>query len=146
MFHELGLANFDGFLEFHAPRKATSAHFTPVKRYKAGSEDLIKALVQKLSTVMQTLGHKRIDLLKIDIEGGEYDVIADIVSEALPIAQLLIEFHHNYETIPFQKTVDAVVALRNAGFRVFAISDRTYEISLIHTKHSAHWTSAPRQA
>jgi FkbM family methyltransferase len=131
-FHEIGLASFDGSLDFYAPRKASSAHFTPVKRYRAAPGDLIKAPVRKLRTIMQELGHERVDLLKMDIEGGEYDVIADIVSEALPIAQLLVEFHHSYETIPFQRTVHAVLALRRVGFKVFAISERTYELSMIH--------------
>ena len=129
--HEIGLANYDGDLEFYAPRKATSAHFTPVRRYKSGPGDLIKAPVRRLRTIMQELGHDRVDLLKMDIEGGEYDVIAGIVSEGMPITQLLVEFHHNYETIPFQKTVDAVFALRGIGFKVFAISTRTYEVSMI---------------
>lgn len=137
IFHEIGLANFDGSMEFHAPRKATSAHFTPVRRYKAGVDEVVSAPVRKLGTIMRELGHERVDLLKIDIEGGEYDVIADIVAGAMPIGQLLIEFHHNYATIPFQKTVEAVGALRRVGFRVVAISDRTYELSLIHRDHSA---------
>lgn len=130
--HAIGLASFDGTLDFFAPKKATSFHYTPVKRYRVASGALIKAPVRKLKTIMQELGHDKIDLLKIDIEGGEYDVIADIVSETLPIAQLLAEFHHAYETIPFKKTVDAVHALRRVGFKVFAISDRTYELSMIH--------------
>ena len=129
--HEFGLAHYNGDLEFHAPRKATSAHFTPVQRYRTGSGDLIKAPVRRLRTIMRELGHERVDLLKMDIEGGEYDVIADIVNEGIPITQFLVEFHHNYETIPFQKTVDAVFALRRVGFKVFAISARTYEVSML---------------
>ena len=131
-FHEYGLANFDGDLEFYPPRKTTSAHFTPVKRYESNSGPPFKAPVRKLTTIMQELGHQEIDVLKMDIEGGEYDVIADIVNRGIPIGQLLVEFHHNYETIPFTRTVDAVLSLEQIGFRVFAISPRTYEISLIN--------------
>ncbi len=130
--HEIGLAAFDGTLDFCPPRKASSAHFTPVQRYRFGSTARFKAPVQKLTTIMRALGHTRIDLLKIDIEGGEYDVIDNIVSETPCIGQLLVEFHHNYPTIPFGRTVDAVRALRQVGFKVFAISERTYEMSLIN--------------
>ncbi len=137
IFHDIGLANYDGSLEFHAPRKSSSAHFSPVQRYLAPSGKIVTAPVRKLKTIMKELGHERIDILKIDIEGGEYDVIADIVNEGLPITQLLVEFHHSYETIPFKKTVDAVHALKRSGFGVFAISERTYEVSMIHTGQPA---------
>ncbi len=78
-FHELGLADFDGDLEFLAPRKATSSHFTPVKRYHKESDDTCKAPVRKLGTIAKQLGHDHIDLLKIDIEGGEYSVISSML-------------------------------------------------------------------
>jgi FkbM family methyltransferase len=137
IFHDIGLANINGFREFYAPRKDSSAHFTPVSRYRTHPGGVVTFPVRKLRTIMQELGHERIDLLKMDIEGGEYDVIANIVEEAIPITQLLIEFHHCYAMIPLKKTVDAVLALRRAGFAVFAISERTYEISLIHTDQQA---------
>jgi FkbM family methyltransferase len=130
-FHELGLADYDGDLEFFPPRKATSSHFTPVLRYKNSAAESFKAPVRKLGTIAKQLGHDHIDLLKIDIEGGEYGVIPEIVAGSIPIHQLLIEFHHSYETIPFQKTVDAVTRLKKVGFEVFAISERTYEMSMI---------------
>src|SRR5690554_1691728 len=41
---------------------------------------------------MTQLGHKHIDVLKMDIEGAEYDVIENILSAQLPITQILIEF------------------------------------------------------
>lgn len=76
--HEVGLAHFDGNLDFFAPRKATSAHFTPVQRYRTASDDVVRAPVRKLKTIMRELGHDRIDLLKMDIEEGEYDVILNV--------------------------------------------------------------------
>lgn len=129
--HDIGLAAFDGQLEFHAPRNPGSAHFSPVRRYRQDSGATFAAPVRTLTTIMRDLGHDHIDLLKMDIEGGEYAVIADLVSRNLPVNQLLVEFHHNFATIPFRKTVAAVRALRANGFRVFAIGERTYEVSMI---------------
>lgn len=132
VFHDVGLADFDGELAFHVPRKAASFHFTPVQRYRKAAEKTVQAPVRRLSSLMRELGHERIDLLKIDIEGGEYAILRDLAAHPLPIRQLLIEFHHNYPAIPFRHTLEAVRSLRAMGFRVFAISERTYEMSFLH--------------
>ncbi len=130
-FQAIGLADFDGTLDFHVPRKKSSAHYTPVARYKMKATEKIQAPVRKLGTLMRDLGHEHIDVLKMDIEGGEYAVIDDMLRSKLPVHQLLLEFHHNYKTIPLRKTLDAVRALRASGFQLFALSARTYEMSFI---------------
>ena len=129
-FHDVGLADFDGTLPFHAPRRAGSAHFSPVARRRgADAAPPFRAPVLRLRSVMSRFGHDRVDLMKMDIEGGEYAVIEDLVRERAPVRQLLVEFHHNYSTIPLRRTVDAVRRLREAGYRLFHISERTYEMS-----------------
>ena len=129
--HDYGLAAFDGDLEFQMPRKQTGAHFSPIQRYKNKSSGLYKAPVKRLSTIMRELQHQHIDLLKIDIEGGEYEAIDDFLNEDISVHQLLVEFHHNYETISLQQTVNTLSRLQSVGFKIFSISDRTYEISMI---------------
>ena len=52
-----------------------------------------------LSTILEKLGHNRIDILKMDIEGAEYEVIEDIISSTVPIQQVLIEFHHRFSSL-----------------------------------------------
>lgn len=132
VFHPTGIADLDGTLDFHPPRKAESVHFTPVKRYRKRSGTTVRAPVRRLKTLMDELGHDRIDLLKIDIEGGEYGVIRDLTDNPVPVRQLLVEFHHNYPSISFRQTVEAVHSLRGAGFLITNISPRSYEISFLH--------------
>ncbi len=130
VFHEVGLAAHDGELAFRMPRKSGSAHFSPIQRDASDrEEERVKAPVWRLETMMQRLGHDHIDLLKIDIEGGEYEVIEDIVRVGSGVGQLLMEFHHCYRQVPLARTVEAVERLRSGGFRIFSISPRTYEIS-----------------
>lgn len=138
-FHDYGIADFDGVLSFFAPKRESSAHFAPVQRYaNKQTEQLedqnIQAPVKRLSSIMESLGHQQIDLLKIDIEGGEYDVLQDIRAAGIPIKQLAIEFHHCYRTIPLQKTVDEIKALKQQGFELAHISERTYEYTFISKK------------
>lgn len=131
-FHPLGIAGHDGEITFHPPRRASSSHFSPVQRYRdPASGDRVTAPVERLSTIATRLSHSRVDLVKMDIEGGEYDVIADLVADPLPLGQLLVEFHHAYATIPVARTVQAVSSLESIGLRCFHISERTYEMSFL---------------
>lgn len=131
IFHDYGLADFDGQIEFFPPAKPSSTHFSPVNRYGKDLDevDLIKAPVKKLNTICKALGHDHIDLLKMDIEGGEYKVIDDLLASNITIGQILVEFHHMFKTIDFQETVDAIAKLKKAGYELFHISERTYEFS-----------------
>ena len=54
-----------------------------------------KVQVYTLATIMQMLGHtgRRIDVLKLDIEGSEFDVVPDLVRSGIEVGQLLIEVH-----------------------------------------------------
>ncbi|KAG9321567.1 hypothetical protein KVV02_003203 [Mortierella alpina] len=51
-----------------------------------------------LPTIMKEYGHTWIDLLKVDIEGFEYQMMDDLMksyTDVLPFSQLQIEFHLN---------------------------------------------------
>lgn len=130
-FHEVGIAGYDGEFDFHLPPRPGSANFSAVPR-RAGT-GTARAPVRRLRTLMDSLAHERVDVLKMDIEGGEYGVIADLSVNPPPVTQLLVEFHHNFPGVSFARTVEAVQALRSIGFRVIAISERTYEISMLRT-------------
>lgn len=132
VFHDLGIANVDGEKAFYPPRRATSTNYSPIDRGQSfDGKEVVKAPVARLQTIMRRLGHDHIDLLKMDIEGGEYNVIDDMLACNLDVRQFIVEFHHNFRTVPLQRTVDAVASLRRAGFSMFHVSDRSYEMSFL---------------
>jgi FkbM family methyltransferase len=47
-----------------------------------------------LLSLMRQNHHKHIDLLKLDIEGSEYEVIDDFLKRRIPVRQICVEFHH----------------------------------------------------
>lgn len=51
--------------------------------------------LKSIDKIMTELGHTRIDLFKMDIEGAEYEVIEHMLSMSPPLlpGQLLVEFH-----------------------------------------------------
>jgi hypothetical protein len=129
------VAAFDGSQEFQPPRRPGSSHYTPVKRFRGdrGGGSPIIGDVRRVGTIMRTLGHRRIDLMKMDIEGGEYEVIDDVLTQRIPVAQLAVEFHHSYDTIPLTRTVRAVQRLRACNFSILHISPRTYEMTFVNS-------------
>lgn len=98
----------------------------------AAREDAIEVPAFSLPTIAARLGHRRIDLLKIDIEGAEYDVLESLPGLAVQPVQLLVEFHHRFPGIGPTRTVAAVAALRQSGYRLFAIAETGRELSFIH--------------
>lgn len=130
-FHEYGLAAHDGALRFSAPRKAREVNFRPARDDSAGAGS-VTAPVRRLASIWEQLGRRPIDVLKMDIEGGEYEVIEDLLSSAVPVRQLLVEFHHHFPSVGLEMTLRAVRALESAGFRIFHISKRGLEFSFLH--------------
>ena len=80
------------------------------------------------------LGHHEIDILKMDIEGAEYEVIDDLLDEPIDrIQQILIEFHHwIYPSISLKATSNAISKLENEGYKLYNISKKGVEFSFIH--------------
>lgn len=121
-FHPTGLADYDGEAHFVPPTDASHISHSMIE--SSSDKQTIAVPVKRLSTLMNELGHSRIDLLKIDIEGAEYGVIADIsgMRRASRPLQLLVEFHHGRFGIATCKTQAAITELRRIGYRLFWVS------------------------
>ncbi len=122
-FHEWGIWNEDGTARFSLP-KGHNVSFVL-------GEGETEAPVYRLATIMKKLGHKRIDILKMDIEGAEYAVLKDIADAKLDIGQILVEFHHRMPRRTQEDTKSAIRALRASGYRLFDISPRAQEYAFI---------------
>lgn len=131
-FFDFGLADYDGFAEFFpfAPDDPTAHDFSILNPSKAETR-MIKCPVYKIKTIMSKLGHQKVDILKIDIEGSEYGVIKDILNQDIEIMQLLVEFHHRFENIGLQATEEAIKALNQKGYRIFDVDPEGQEYSFI---------------
>jgi FkbM family methyltransferase len=123
-----GLGTDDGVIQFGA-QDAGDRSFSIHSQH----EVKVSLEVRKLSSMMRMLNHDRVDLLKIDIEGSEYDVIRQIVDDGIVLPQLLVEFHHRwYSHIPVEATKEHIRLLKRAGYRIFDVSASGGEISFVH--------------
>ncbi|MDD2822968.1 MAG: FkbM family methyltransferase [Candidatus Daviesbacteria bacterium] len=127
--YQWGIADYDGKEKFTLPPQENFVSFRKTKKDK--SDKNIKLPVFQLSTIMKKLGHKRIDILKMDIEGFEYQVIENILKSNLEIKQILVEFHHRFSGFSKKDTEKAINKLNKFGYKIFNISDVGLEYSLI---------------
>ncbi len=128
--HPIGLANYDGKAKFHPPKNPDHISATMLEMHET-KDQAYKVEVKTLKSIMQQLGHRHLDLLKMDIEGMEYDVIEDMKAKNILPTQVLIEFHHRFKQVGIKKTVQAVENLRSMGYLVFDISKTGEEIGFI---------------
>lgn len=128
-FHPVGLSNKDGSIKFYSPTNPTYVSHTAVKTVENQLEIIVPC--NKLQTLLNSNGHSFIDILKMDIEGFEYDVIDNILNEQIPINQILVEFHHNFKEIGNRATERIVARLLNSGYDLFSISEDFHEFSFI---------------
>ena len=134
MFHPVGIAARDGTIAFSPPRTKRTVNYSPIDRGdRASSRNRVEMPVKRLETIAGELGHDHVDLLKLDIEGGEYEVIPDLLASPIQVHQLLLEVHHGYPSLSFADTRTAIESLRAAGYRIFDISRRGREFSLLKT-------------
>jgi FkbM family methyltransferase len=94
---------------FSAYRAAIAVHDGPLRMqftHHPGSRSLSSARLydthdftevpgRTLESLMAELGDDRIDLLKLDIEGGEYEVLPTLALPALGVKVFAIQLHHN---------------------------------------------------
>jgi FkbM family methyltransferase len=127
--HEYGIAAQDGQLTFYPPKNPAHMSLSVVER--ASPTAPVSLPVRELGGIMRELGHSAIDLLKIDIEGSEYAVLEDLVARALPIRQLLVEYHHRFPGVGNTRTQASIELLERHGYRLFAIAPSAEEYSFL---------------
>jgi len=132
-FFDYGLAKFDGPAKLYPndkPDSKRNSHSILIRR--TGETEGLDVQFHRLKTVMDKLGHEKIDILKMDIEGAEYEVIDDILASDIKIDQILVEFHHNkFKKIGVSDTKKAIRKLQENGFKLFSISRKQVEFSFI---------------
>jgi FkbM family methyltransferase len=132
-FHPIGVADFDGEAEFSPPAHASHASY----RMGQMASETKRFPVRRLSSIMSDLGHERIDVLKLDVEGAEYPVIADLLAAQVPVAQLAVEFHHRSLAMGVELTREAIGSLGAAGYEPVFISPRGNELTFVSRRNGA---------
>jgi FkbM family methyltransferase len=133
-FHPWAVTAHDGILEFYPRLKKDGSKsdvmFTMIATDET-RDDVIEVPAFSLSSIVRNLGHDRIDLLKMDIEGAEYEVLEGLLASPVQPTQLLVEFHHRFVEDGLERTYTVIERLRAAGYRIIAISEIGREVSFL---------------
>jgi FkbM family methyltransferase len=125
IFEPIGLAAFDGEIKFFLPENPNHVSASIVSKKNEGN--YFNAPVNTLKTIMGKNKHNKIDILKMDIEGAEYDVVDNILQSGIEITQILIEFHHRFKEIGNSKTINTINKLKAAGYKTIFINQQSGE-------------------
>lgn len=86
--YECAITSYDGELEL-----GVDPGNSLVSSVVINQENTIKVQAMRLSSLMEKAGWESADLLKMDIEGAEYEIFEEVTS--LPFKNILLEFHYN---------------------------------------------------
>jgi len=128
--HPYGMADYDGEAGFYPPHNPDHISHTLLERPSMAGK-MIYVPVKRLTTIMLELQHEYIDLLKLDIEGGEYSVIDDLLNSGIRPKQLLVEFHHRFPSVGIEASKRAIMILRESGYNLFSISASNEEYCFV---------------
>lgn len=133
-FLKYGISNESGSVEFFLPKN--TQHVSGSFIHHPGVDDNRAIIVEMrtLADILRELGHRRIGVLKMDIEGAEYAAIESILASKIEIDQILVEFHERFFEDGRSKTLIILGMLKNAGFEIFGVSDSFEEVSFIHRR------------
>jgi FkbM family methyltransferase len=138
-FHAWAVAGQDGPLTLY-PRVGKSGEQSEVMYTLVADQSVrgngLDVPAYTIPTILAKLGHSKINLLKMDIEGAEYDALDEMLRSPLRPEQLLVEFHHRFSDIGPDRTRRLIDRLKNAGYRIFAVSDIGREVSFLHKAQS----------
>lgn len=81
-----------------------------------------------ISDILRKFDKSKIDLLKIDIEGFEYEVLDQVLKDRVDIRQICVEFHQgsNYSNKTGWDRWRFIFRLLLAGYRLIHVRNRDY--------------------
>ncbi len=91
--HRAALAREDGPLRMQHTHHPGSNSLSSADLYD--THDYIQVPGRTLTSLAEELGDRQIDLLKLDIEGGEYDLVPTLDLHALHVRVFALQLHHN---------------------------------------------------
>ncbi len=92
-FYEIGLAGQSKQFTFALPRNPEEGSYKD-PRYDSEGMETVTFDCLTIQDFMERRGMPSLDLLKMDIEGFEYDVLRTILRNKTPVRQICVEFHN----------------------------------------------------
>lgn len=133
LFYPFGISTKTGIEKFFLPKDSRGVSASLVLNQFVNEKECIEVNMKSFFDISNELGHQHIDVVKIDIEGAEYEVLETLLNSKVTIKQLLVEFHDRF--YPHEIKSKSITELLNQnGFEIYASSLNYEEISFVNTK------------
>ena len=123
------IAATDGTLTFHESRVNESGSLF-ADHVNVLNDETTRYDVEAVSlgTLIARLGLATVDILKLDLEGAEYELFERLTARDLePFRQLFVEFHHHAVRHAGEADTRRLVKrVADFGFRTFSVDDHNY--------------------
>jgi FkbM family methyltransferase len=110
-FFPVGIGPYDGNTEMYVAENPE--HMALSAANIQATDRKVDVPVRSLPSVMRQMGHERVDLLKLDLEGWEYEVLPALDLGRMGVRVLAVELIH---ARPAREALALVDALRACGF------------------------------
>lgn len=116
-FAPLGVWSSNQITRFYAP--ANDAHVSHSILNLQKSETYFEADCRTLATLMTQNGHAQIDMLKLDVEGAEYEIIESMRRDQVKPTIVCVEFdegHHPLDHDAQSRIANSISTLHSMGY------------------------------
>lgn len=131
-FFNYGISTISGDQKFYLPADSRGVSGSLVMSEAVDEKNAIMVQMKTFADIIAEFGHTSIDVLKMDIEGVEYDVLENIIQSGVPIKQILVEFHDRLFHPTEFRSKQIVELMRQKGYEIFASSMSFEEVSFMY--------------
>jgi FkbM family methyltransferase len=129
-FSDYGIGIENKTFKMFLPKNKNHVSGSIIKSKHLG-DDFVEIKLKTLDSIMKKKNHSKLDLLKLDIEGSEYEVLEYILEKNIKISQIVVEFHDRFIKNGSRLRKRIIKKLKKDGYILFAVSRTLEEYSFI---------------
>jgi FkbM family methyltransferase len=131
--YEYGLSDKTHNAKFFLPKNKEHVSGSFILQDAVDLNDYVNVELKSIGDICSELNIRHIDVLKMDIEGAEYNVLKDLMINDIFVGQILVEFHDRLFNNASLKSKESVALLKECGYKIYAHSKSFEEVSFIHS-------------
>ena len=132
-FHPFGMWSQDKIMRFYSPENPTHVSHSIVNLQR--TQGYFEADCRTIKTLMHGFGHADLSLLKLDVEGAEYEILSSMLDNNIHPAIVCVEFDEGYQPIDdgyMTRILNQVRHMKTQGYLLTHIDG--WNVTFVHTR------------